>query len=312
MPIKHRLEPVPLSEKKHLKTLVENRKSFTLEQCELNIFETHTQSHLVPLTFNDLVVTSMLRGKKVMHLLDQSGFDYLPGETVIVPPNVTMKIDFPDATENNPTQCIALAIDHRHIDQTLHYLNEHFPRAGEGEAWKLDYDHYHFSNNVEVAHLINKLIRICMARDTGKDILADLALKELLVRIMQTQHINSAAGDELMVTANRSPMAYIMTYIRENIHEKIQITDLSNKACMSKATFYRVFKREFGISPLEYILLEKMARAKELLANPAFKISAISDELGFSDVNYFIRLFKKMEGITPNYYRQTLLQKSVA
>jgi hypothetical protein len=69
----------------------------------------------VPLKFNDLVVTSMLRGKKVMHLLTIK-FEYLPGETVVIP-SVEMKIDFLKPQKNLP-QCLALAIDQQKINDT--------------------------------------------------------------------------------------------------------------------------------------------------------------------------------------------------
>jgi AraC-like DNA-binding protein len=75
---------------------------------------------------------------------------------------------------------------------------------------------------------------------------------------------------------------------------------------MSKATFYRAFKKELGISPIEFIFNEKIIKAKELLKNPKNKLSEVSHELGFSDANYFIRVFKKKEGITPHQFRNLL------
>ncbi len=303
----HKLDLVNLSHESRLQTLIENRTAYTLERCELNVFETYTQSYKVPLTFNDFVITSMLRGKKVMHLFDKKEFDYLPGETVIVPPAQMMKIDFPEASDANPTQCIALAIDNDQIKQTIRYLNEYFPKSTSGELWTLNYDEYHFYNNEEIAYLINKVIRICSEKSTEKDVLADLTLKELLVRIMQTQNLMSTQAE----SNNHNPLAYVIGYIKANLNEKISINSLSDKACMSKATFYRLFKRELGISPNDYILAEKMSRAKQLLAKPGAKISAISYELGFSDSNYFIRAFKKLVGITPGSYQTQLLNHLV-
>lgn len=297
----HLINPVNLSNAKNLKTLVENRTAYTLEKCELNVFETYTKSYKVPLTFNDFVITSMLRGKKVMHLFDKDGFDYFPGQTVIVPPLVEMKIDFPEATDLNPTQCIALAIDNDQIKKTLNYLNEFFPKEDPNSKWLLNYDEYHFYNNEEIAYLINKVIRICGERSKEKDVLADLTLKELLIRIMQSQNLKTVHCD--VHNQNHNSLAYVIGYIKANLNEKLSIDNLSSQACMSRATFYRLFKRELGISPNDYILTEKMNRAKQLLLQPGAKIAAISYELGFNDANYFIRAFKKIVGTTPGSYQ---------
>ena len=66
---------VPWRAERDLRTLVENRTTYTLEECELNIFETHQQAEAINLSFVDFVLTNMLKGKKVMHLFDKPGFD---------------------------------------------------------------------------------------------------------------------------------------------------------------------------------------------------------------------------------------------
>ena len=297
----YKLNQVALSAEKSLKTLVENRRAFTLQNCELNLFETLQTSELVSLTFPDFVVTSMLRGKKVMHLFDKPGFEYLPGESVIVPANVTMKIDFPDATKDNPTQCIALALDQIKIQQIIDRLNEQYPRQGQHQFWQLHHNQYHFLNNIELAQTMNKLIGICSGSSLSKDIFADLTLQELIVHIIQTQNLQTAIDDPHANTD--SPLAYVINYIRANITEKIQVDELSEKACMSRTSFYRAFKREFSISPLDFILQEKIKKAKHLLSETKASISDVCYQLGFSDLNYFGRQFKKSEGISPTQYR---------
>lgn len=290
-----------LSNEKSLKTLVENRTVYSLNNCELNLFETYQESQLVPLKFNDLVVTSMLRGKKVMHLFDDPEFEYLPGETVIIPSNVEMKIDFPEASKHNPTQCLALAIDHFKINETLQFLNERYPKEGQNNFWKLDYDNYFFYNNIELASTINKLIKECMSSAITKDALADLTLQELLVRIIQTQTAKSIDTNKL--TDKNNPMVPVLEYIRANIRESINLKELSDKACMSPTSFYRYFKRELGMSPIEFILSEKIKQAKQLLKDPNVQINEVSYASGFEDSNYFIRIFKKYEGVTPKQYQ---------
>jgi len=295
------IHPPHLSSEKSLKTLVENRTVYSLNHCELNLFETYEASALVPLKFNDLVVTSMLRGKKVMHLFDDPGFDYLPGETVVIPSNVEMKIDFPEATKNNPTQCLALAIDQAKISDTLHFLNERYPKEGNSQFWQLNYQNYFFYNNVELAATITKLIKECTSTSITKDALADLTLQELLIRIIQTQ--TAKAIDDGQFSDPKNPITPVVEFIRMNLKENISLKNLSDKACMSSTSFYRFFKRELGMSPIEFIIKEKMKCAKKLLKNPSIHINEVCYLSGFEDCNYFIRLFKKYEGITPKQYQ---------
>lgn len=303
MPAKRYIQQIVPTQHKYLQTLVENRTVFNLNNCELNLFETHLQSYHIPLTFNDLVITSMVKGKKVMHLFDKPAFDYLPGETVIVPANETMIIDFPEASLQTPTQCIALAIDHQYIHQTLHYLDEYYNEQDEYKKWRLQFNQYHFENNTDVTDLINKLIRICSGSDKMKNAFADLNLKELLIRLIQSQQLKQVAIESSQ-NDTESRLHYVLHYIQEHLTEKIAVDALSRKAYLSRNIFYKWFKEQFGISPLEYINQERIKLAKKLLTVKGSNIADVSDRCGFSDPNYFIRLFKKEEGITPKNYQR--------
>jgi AraC-like DNA-binding protein len=303
MPVKSYLHKVNLTDPKYLQTLVENRRIFNLKNCELNVFESYQQAYRVPLTFGDFVITSMVRGKKIMHLFDQPAFEYMPGETVIVPPNETMVIDFPEAGPDSPTQCIALTVDETYIRGTLQYLNEYYNSAGDEKSnWKLQFSQYHFSNDTDVTELINKLIRICSSYDLSKNIYADLSLKELLIRILQSQHLQIIPG-ERTTDHNSSRLHFVLHYIHEHLTEKIPVNILSRKAYLSRNNFFKWFKEQFGITPLEYINRERIKLAKQLLAEDKQTIGEVGMQCGFSDTNYFVRLFKQSEGITPGAYQ---------
>lgn len=302
---KSRLHKVDLTTPRHLNTLIENRRVFSLHNCELNVFETYQQAYQVPLTFDDFIITSMVRGKKVMHMLNND-FDYLPGETVIVPAREKMLIDFPEATADDPTQCIALAVDASYVKNTLNYLNAYYNTVkDEATDWELLVNQYHFDNDAEVSMLINKLIRICSGNSSSKDIIADLNLKELLIRLVQSQHLQQVSI-ESAVNNNPSRRHYIINYIREHLTERITVETLTRKAYLSRNLFFKWFKEQFGLSPVDYINKERIKLAKILLKDRTQKLANISAQCGFTDTNYFVRLFKKAEGVTPGRYQQCM------
>ncbi|MFC0264694.1 AraC family transcriptional regulator [Fontibacter flavus] len=297
---------VPWRNEKDLKTLVENRTTYTLHDCELNIFETHQEAKAVNLCFGDLVLTTMLKGKKVMHLFDKPGFDYLPGESVIVPPNEVMKIDFPEAKMDNPTQCIALSISKEMIENTFNLLNERLPNKELTKEWGLDLSYFHLINTNDLSEIINRFIKIGVKeRSKEKDLIASFALKELLIRLTQTQ-AREMLEKTYITLAGSNRLAYIVDFIKENIRENFTLDQLSEKACMSKAHFSRTFKSELGLSPMEFILKERLKLARQYLKIGSYQIQEVCFMAGFNNITYFIRAFKSEFGMTPKVFQGSL------
>lgn len=305
------LTSIPTTPESRLKNLVENRTSIDLSHCQLNVFETHIAAEKVDLVFDDFVITSMLKGKKVMHLPGKSSFDYYPGESVVVQPGEKMTIDFPNATAMDPTQCIALAISKDEIQSTLNFLNERFPREKETIDWKLDQNYFHLSNNVDLADILNRMMKIGVYdQSKEKDLLTDLTLRELLIRLMQTQ-ARSIFDSQFYQLSTNNRFAHVIRYIKENITEKIDIDSLCEKACMSRPNFFRKFKETFGITPAEFVFEEKMKLAKQKLSSSEFTVSEICYMLGFQNLNHFIRAFKLKQGITPKQFQMTYQSQNI-
>ncbi len=296
--------PLPLAQ---LHSLVENRTVFALNDFELNIFETHQAAQRVPLRLAGLALTTMLRGKKVMHLPGRPAFDYLPGESVVVGENERMEIDFPDACACRPTQCLAVAIAPDTVRRTVDLLNERYPRAEAHAPWALaGPGHAHFTNTPELTGTLERLLAVSRTDDAAKDVLAGFALQELLVRLMQTQARQLIFQDYARhLTSHR--FAGVVQYIRQHLAENLSVDKLSALACMSKATFFRVFKREFGLTPVEYIIRERLGEAKRLLRQPLANVADVCLRAGFNNLSHFQSLFKKYEGVTPGAYKKQLL-----
>ncbi len=290
-----------------LELIVENRTAYTLDSAELNIYETHHIAKNVELTFDNPVLASMIRGKKVMHLSNAPSFDFFPGESVIVPAHQTMKIDFPEATDQNPTQCLALAISPAKIRALVETLNERAPLVDNQEGWQFTNDTFYFTNEQAIHQLIGRLIYIFTENNAAKDYFANLVLQELIVRLMQTK-ARMVLTTNLQQLANTNRLAYAIKYVQENIHRNLTIRELADKACMSEPNFFRCFKQQYGITPVEYINQQRIQLSMRLLNNTAYSISDICFACGYNNLNYFLKVFKKATGDTPASYRKKIIK----
>lgn len=295
------IDTLPFSREKDITTLIENKRTFGVDDMELHVFETYEPTALVPLQFGDMVMINMLVGKKVMHVGQLEAFEYLPGQMLLLPAYEKMLIDFPDATLHEPTQCTAVVVSKEKIDSILNYLNEFNPKHQLIGEWDFNPNLFHLYNTPELTDLLNKFFKIMMGNNSLKSVFADLTFKEVMIRLLQTQALLAL---EIGQSSN-SVLLYLKEFVRKHLTEKLTLESLQKVANMSKSTLTRMFKKELGLSPMEYIINERLQRSKELLRMTK-SVKEACFGAGFTDVNYFVRLFKSREGLTPGAYVLTV------
>lgn len=94
-------------------------------------------------------------------------------------------------------------------------------------------------------------------------------------------------------------------YMDLNVYKKISIEELSHQAGLSPAQLTRVFKQEYGQTPYQYFLQNKLTTACSLLRNTNLQIQEIAERLQFQDAHYFSGLFHEKTGVTPKEYRRS-------
>lgn len=103
-------------------------------------------------------------------------------------------------------------------------------------------------------------------------------------------------------SANESLIKEIQNYIEAHIDEKISVHSLSESASISAGHLRKIFKQTTGEGIKEYIIGRKMNKAAIMLRKKKMIVKEVADQIGFTDQNYFSRVFKEHFGITPRDY----------
>ncbi len=95
----------------------------------------------------------------------------------------------------------------------------------------------------------------------------------------------------------------VVAFMRERLAEEFSLTDLAEAAQLSEYHFSRLFKRATGVSPSQYFIRLRMARARELLLDTDLSVIDIGLEVGYSSPSHFSQVFRREVGVTPSAYR---------
>jgi len=123
-------------------------------------------------------------------------------------------------------------------------------------------------------------------------LLLDQLIKELLI------HLGN-------VTAPRQSrrLSGVLKYIEQNYSSPLSLSGISEKFSLSESYVARLFKNELNCKPSEYINSVRIAAAEELLLTTELSVTEISALVGYSDIYYFSKTFKRLVGTSPSRAR---------
>jgi AraC-like DNA-binding protein len=98
------------------------------------------------------------------------------------------------------------------------------------------------------------------------------------------------------------------SWLRKHFRERISAKELGEALNFHPVYIARCMKRQFGCSPMEYLLHYRLDQAKLLLLQTDLPVGQIAQEVGFQQAAYFTACFVKSEGVTPREYRRRFLQ----
>ncbi len=131
-------------------------------------------------------------------------------------------------------------------------------------------------------------------------------------------YANSRCAYELFLTIKKylahadssAPSQAIKAYLETHYQEELSLDQLAERFQLSKYQIIRLFEKNYQQTPISYLNKYRMIQSLRYLGTPT-PIKEIAQLVGFSDHNYFSRVFKKEIGMTPSAYRKGLAQKSM-
>jgi AraC family transcriptional regulator len=126
----------------------------------------------------------------------------------------------------------------------------------------------------------------------------------LAARLVQNYAVRKPALEFKANTLAQSQLARVIDYIKANLTRDLSILDLATLTSMSESHFSRSFKRSVGIAPYQYLMQQRVERAKQLLEQQSIAISTIALDCGFANQTHLTKVFRQMTGMTPKAYQK--------
>lgn len=235
---------------------------------------------------------------EVFFVTDGSGFLRTNDQTVPIGANdviiVNSNIEHTEvSSDSSPLEYIVMGVDGL----------EAIPSDADSDEQPAGCSIIHFQTGGEqILFYLRCLLTEIENRHPGYNTVCQDLLEVVLLLLMR----HSQFTVTFVPTAHKSSKecAVARRYIENHFKENLTLDDLAAAAHVSKYYLVHSFTREYGTSPINYLLTCRIQESLYLLSKTRLSLSQISDMLGFSSPSYFSQSFRRIQGISPMEYRK--------
>ncbi len=168
-------------------------------------------------------------------------------------------------------------------------------------------DYQLFSSDIPWQAQALSLMREMMAaqeKASDVELVSSYLIQKIWHILYQNTDVEHMGKKENYSASSQARLQLMMQYIHQKFAYNISLSDIADQAKVSKSTALNLFQRYLGISPVTYLINYRLQEAAKLLASTEKKVTVISKDTGFDNVDYFCKAFKKYYKLTPTEYRK--------
>lgn len=179
-------------------------------------------------------------------------------------------------------------------------------------TWQLKPEHqysiFHFSTEFvrPLMQLANTAFQLLKSDNYQGNLLANNIICNAFVPFLQKNNFTSKTIKHTNTTGGQ----LIKNYLDKHFFETIKINDMCSDLALSKTYAEQQLVENYGYTPIQYLTMRRIGEAQTLLiTKPYLKIYEIALDVGYDNITYFNRIFKKFSGLAPEQYRKVYLEK---
>lgn len=287
-----------------VKTLVEHRIVKHRGETLVSEYITNTPC-IVNISIEKPTICVMRNGKKIISSGSYKQITFGQNECFLAPAGESLLVELPEASNYNPTNCLAIELGGALLNALTQNLNRAYETRGLGKHISTDwFASFLECKNPAIKKQVQNLFEIYdLPENPFKDRFVDIRHRELVLELIQSHE------KKLLVKAPKKEIGAgleaALAAMSSDLSRRLSTKQLAHISAKSEATLYRHFRTKFEMTPGRYAEHLRMKEAQHLLTKQ--NIGTTAYELGYSSTSNFSRAFKRIQKTTPREFQR--LQK---